>query len=141
MLQEWETKSLSSFMDECCVLSHSVVSSHCDPMDCSPPGSSVHGILQARILEWPFLPPGDLLHPGVEPTSVSLALQADSLPDILHLLKALKKKKKLKAKVQHFFQMNGFFHFLSLCLDYLLHSVFISILLCEGLKTNRLLQM
>ena len=25
---------------------------HCDPMDCSPPGSSVHGTLQARILEW-----------------------------------------------------------------------------------------
>ena len=24
----------------------------CDPMGCSPPGSSVHGILQARILEW-----------------------------------------------------------------------------------------
>ena len=24
----------------------------CDPMDCSPPGSSAHGILQARILEW-----------------------------------------------------------------------------------------
>ena len=24
----------------------------CDPMDCSPPGSSVRGILQARILEW-----------------------------------------------------------------------------------------
>ena len=24
----------------------------CDPMDCRPPGSSVHGILQARILEW-----------------------------------------------------------------------------------------
>ena len=24
----------------------------CDPMDCSPPGSSVHGIYQARILEW-----------------------------------------------------------------------------------------
>ena len=24
----------------------------CDPMDCSPPGSSVHGILQARALEW-----------------------------------------------------------------------------------------
>ena len=24
----------------------------CDPMDCSPPASSVHGILQARILEW-----------------------------------------------------------------------------------------
>ena len=24
----------------------------CDPMDCSPPGSSLHGILQARVLEW-----------------------------------------------------------------------------------------
>ena len=24
----------------------------CDPMDCSPPGSSVHGIIQARVLEW-----------------------------------------------------------------------------------------
>ena len=28
----------------------------CDPMDCSPPGSSVHGILQARILEWVTIP-------------------------------------------------------------------------------------
>ena len=28
------------------------MSNSCDPMDCSSPGSSVHGILQARILEW-----------------------------------------------------------------------------------------
>ena len=28
----------------------------CDPIDCSPPGSSVHGILQARILEWVATP-------------------------------------------------------------------------------------
>ena len=28
----------------------------CDPMDCGPPGSSVHGILQARILEWAAIP-------------------------------------------------------------------------------------
>jgi len=28
----------------------------CYPMDCSPPGSSVHGILQARILEWVAMP-------------------------------------------------------------------------------------
>ena len=27
-----------------------------DPMDCSPPGSSVHGILQAKILEWVAMP-------------------------------------------------------------------------------------
>ena len=28
----------------------------CDTMDCSPPGSSIHGILQARILEWVAIP-------------------------------------------------------------------------------------
>ena len=28
----------------------------CDPLDCCPPGSSVHGILQARILEWVAMP-------------------------------------------------------------------------------------
>ena len=33
----------------CCVLSHVRV---CDPRDCSMSGSSVHGISQARILEW-----------------------------------------------------------------------------------------
>ena len=32
--------------------SESEVMSDCDPMDCSPPGSSIHGILQARTLEW-----------------------------------------------------------------------------------------
>ena len=48
-------------------------------MDCSPPGSSVHGNFQAKILEWLPLPsPGDLPDPRIEPES--LALQADSLP-------------------------------------------------------------
>ena len=47
-------------------------------MDYSPPGSSVHGILQARILEWaPFPFSKDLPDPGIEPGSP--ALQADSL--------------------------------------------------------------
>ena len=46
-----------------------------DPMDYSPPGSSVHGILQARILAWlPFPSPGDLPDPGIE--SLSLASPA-----------------------------------------------------------------
>ena len=35
----------------------------CDPMDCSPPGSSVHQVSQARILR------GNLPNPGIEPTS------------------------------------------------------------------------
>ena len=39
-------------------------------MDCSLPGSSVHGVLQARILEWvAFPPPGDLPDPGIQLTS------------------------------------------------------------------------
>ena len=33
-------------------LSHFSCVQLCDPMDCSPPGSSVHRIFQARILEW-----------------------------------------------------------------------------------------
>ena len=33
-------------------ISRSVVSNFLRPMDCSPPSSSIHGILQARILEW-----------------------------------------------------------------------------------------
>ena len=47
-------------------------------MDCSPPGSSVHGILQAKILEWVAIPsPGELPNPGIDPRSP--ALQADTL--------------------------------------------------------------
>ena len=50
----------------------------CDTMYCSPPDSSVHGILQARILERLALSsPGVLPDPGIEPGSPSL--QADSL--------------------------------------------------------------
>ena len=42
----------------------------CNPTDCSLPDSSVHGILQARILEWvAFLPPGDLPNAGSKPVS------------------------------------------------------------------------
>ena len=49
-----------------------------DPMDCSLLGSSVHGILQARILEWVAIPSfRGLPDPRIEPRSP--ALQADSL--------------------------------------------------------------
>ena len=49
----------------------------CDPIDGSPPGSSVRGIFQARILEWVdiffsrFPSAGDLPHPGIEPVSLA----------------------------------------------------------------------
>ena len=50
----------------------------CDPTDCSSPGSSVHRIIQARILSGlPFPSPGDLPDPGIEPSPH--VLQADSL--------------------------------------------------------------
>ena len=52
-----------------------------DPMDCSPPGSSILGIFQARVQSWsglPFPSPGDLPDPGIKPGSA--ALQSDTLP-------------------------------------------------------------
>ena len=65
------------------VLSHraQLCPTHCDPISRSPPGSSVHGISQARILEWVTFPPsGDLPVPELEPISlVSLVLEVDSL--------------------------------------------------------------
>ena len=50
-----------------------------DLMDCSPPGSSIHGIFQVRVWSGlPFPSPGDLPDPRIEPRSP--ALQADALP-------------------------------------------------------------
>ena len=48
-----------------------LVQTLCNPMDCSPPGSTVPRILQARILEWVAMPSssGDLPDPGIEPIS------------------------------------------------------------------------
>ena len=40
----------------CVLSSFSCVWTLCDPMDCSLPGFSVHGILQARILDWVVMP-------------------------------------------------------------------------------------
>ena len=64
----------------CCCLVISHFQLFCDPMDGSPPGSSVHGISQARMLEWVAISfsPGDLPDPGIKFTSP--ALQMDSLP-------------------------------------------------------------
>ena len=44
----------------------------CDPMECSLPGSSVHGVLQARLMEWvAMLSSRDPPDPGIEPASLS----------------------------------------------------------------------
>ena len=62
------------------MLSHSVVSL-CNPMNCSPQGSSIHGIFQARIL--PFPTPGDLPDPGIKPTSLAFPTLAGGLCTIV----------------------------------------------------------
>ena len=55
------------------------MSDSCDPMDCSPPGSSVLGIFQARILEWIAISfSRDLPDPGIKPKFP--VLQVGSLP-------------------------------------------------------------
>ena len=57
------------------MLSRSAMADSVTPWTCSTPGSSVHGILQARTLQWIAFP-----NPETEPASlVSPALQADPL--------------------------------------------------------------
>ena len=69
---------------KCCCLVTKLCTSLCSPMDSSPPGSSVNGISQERILEWieywcglPFPPPGALTDPGMK--TMSPVWQVDSL--------------------------------------------------------------
>ena len=61
--------------------SFQLCSTLCDPMDCSLPGSSVNGILQARILEWVAMPSSRGSSPaqGLDPPA-SPAFWADYLP-------------------------------------------------------------
>ena len=76
LLFTWNYLSIANWLCAVCSAAQSC-STLCDPMDCNQPGSSVHGILQARILEWvamPFSrdPPGDLSNPGIKPRSPTL---------------------------------------------------------------------
>ena len=51
----------------------------CNRMDCNPPGSSVHGILQARILEWVAMPSSRGSFQPRDPTCIS-CITVDYLP-------------------------------------------------------------
>ena len=44
----------------------------CDPLDCSLPGSSIHGIFQARVLEWVAISFSRDPDPGIEPGSTHI---------------------------------------------------------------------
>ena len=75
--REWTGVLVSSFNQG--MLVTQLCPTLCNPVDCSLPASSVHGILQARILEWVATPsPEDLPNPGIELGSP--ALQVDCLP-------------------------------------------------------------
>ena len=56
----------------CMYAQSSVVSDSCNPMDCSLPGSSLHGIYQARILEWVAISSSRGSDSGIEPASAAL---------------------------------------------------------------------
>ena len=65
-----------------CMLSRFIHVRLCNPTNCSPPASSAHGILQARILEWVAMPSsrGIFLTQGLNPRLLGLLRwQADSL--------------------------------------------------------------
>ena len=77
LLGRWVRRILLNFVHFCtvsnlCVLVAQSCLTLCDPMDCTLPGSSVHGILQARKLEWVAI--------SFSTSPVSLYGQADSLP-------------------------------------------------------------
>ena len=73
----WTSKTLATWCKEmtywkrpwCCKrLCAQLCLTLCNPMDCSPSGSSAHGLFQARILEMaPCPPPGDLPNPEIYP--------------------------------------------------------------------------
>ena len=48
----WGHKRIYTHMLCCCFLVAELCQILCDPVDCSPPGYSVHGIFQARIMDW-----------------------------------------------------------------------------------------
>ena len=63
-----------------CVLVAQLCPTLCNSMDyCSPPGSSVHGILQARILEWVAIPFSSRLYHCLISVQFSCSVMSDSL--------------------------------------------------------------
>ena len=79
LLQCMKLKSESEVAQSCPTLS--------DPMDCSPPGSSVPGVFQARVLEWVAIAFSDVLsttrvlHPEVSNSSCSNILFVNGVSD------------------------------------------------------------
>ena len=68
---ELETRWMDLYLMHVCMLSRFRVSDSCDPVDCSPPGFSVHGFFRQEYWSGlPCLPPGELHNPGIKPMSL-----------------------------------------------------------------------
>ena len=75
--------STDEWINKMCVHAKSLQAcpTHCNPLDCSPPGSSVHGTLQARILEWVATTSSrGSFQPRDQTPPAGPTLQADFLP-------------------------------------------------------------
>ena len=81
LLQCMKVKSESEVAQPCPTLS--------DPMDCSPPDSSVHGISQARVLEWGAIAFSDLGRKAMTKLDSILKNRDVSLPTKVHVVKAM----------------------------------------------------
>ena len=73
LLQCMKVKSESQVAQSCPTLS--------DPMDCSPPGSSIHGIFQARVLEW-----GAIAFSVSLPRNAEMIIHKNGLTDFPYIL-------------------------------------------------------
>ena len=67
----------------------------CDPTDCSLPGSSVHGIFQARVLEW-----GAIAFSGYADDTTLMAESEEELKSLLMKVKVESEKVGLKLNIQ-----------------------------------------
>ena len=120
----------------------------CGPMDYSLPGSSVHGIFQARILEWLSFPSlGDLPNPGIEPMSLEPPALARGFfttweaIGYIHISSCnLKKKMFLQPSLTRNIGLESVCiwtsHFLSLSLSFFLRKIKRQIKCIKDLKTH-----
>ena len=92
MNPKWPSAQLSNRLHEVKVLVVQLYLTLCDPVDGRLPRSSVHGILQARILEWEAIsfPKGSSLHRD---------LNRNKLVNILWIMKEVTGKERMKARI------------------------------------------
>ena len=129
--EEWESDGVTVW--GCChrCLVVQLCLTLCDSMDCNPPGSSVHGILQVRILEWIAISVSrGSSHSGIEPMSPALAGGVQQKQTLIY---RMDKQKVLLQSTRHYIQHPVINHNGK---EYFLKCVCISESLCCTAKIN-----